>query len=434
MSDDTIFALATAAGRAGIAIIRVSGTDAFASVDQLTKSLGSKDRAIRTLRDPMTQSVLDRCLILKFQRAASFTGEDTVEYHLHGSIAVQSSVLKVLGSLPGLRLAEPGEFTRRALENGALDLSQVEALGDLINAETELQHQQAMRVFSGGLSNKVGEWRRKLVRVLALLDASIDFADEEIPESAVIEAVSLADNCVQEFQKQANGVKYSERLSTGFEVAIVGPPNVGKSSLLNTLADRDAAIASEIAGTTRDVIEVRMDIKGLPVTMIDTAGLRETDDLVESLGIEKAKQRAADADLRIFLVDHEVSIEEMPVKFRTNDIVRMSKGDLRQSSGLPKISSVTGMGIQELIDDVFVRLSEAQVPDVVAVKARHKIALEKAATALERMKTALERSTEDLDVAAEEVRRAIHQLDCLIGQIGVDDILDEIFSSFCLGK
>ncbi|WP_373050624.1 tRNA uridine-5-carboxymethylaminomethyl(34) synthesis GTPase MnmE, partial [Thalassovita aquimarina] len=300
---DTIFALATAHGKAGVAVIRVSGPLAHSAGERLAGMLPDPRKAgLRLLRDG--QGVrLDEALVLTFPDKSSFTGEAVVELQLHGSVAVVASVLRELGNMDGLRQAEPGEFTRRALENGRLDLAQVEGLADLIEAETEAQRRQALRVLSGDLGNRAEEWRRDLIRAASLLEATIDFADEDIPVDVSPEVNELLDRVIASLSKEIAGVSAAERVRTGFEVAIVGAPNVGKSTLLNALAGRDAAITSEYAGTTRDVIEVRMDLAGLPVTLLDTAGLRETQDKVEEIGIKRARERAGLADLRVFLVE-----------------------------------------------------------------------------------------------------------------------------------
>ncbi|NBB81637.1 MAG: tRNA uridine-5-carboxymethylaminomethyl(34) synthesis GTPase MnmE, partial [Verrucomicrobia bacterium] len=298
---DTIFALSTAPGKAGVAIIRVSGAAAFQAVEPLVDSLPAPRRSgLRSVKSP-DGDVLDTALVLTFEAGHSFTGETTVEIQCHGSRAVVSAILDALGRQDGLRPAQPGEFTRRALENEMLDLAQVEGLADLIDAETEAQRKQAVRVLSGQLGARAEEWRRKLIRAAALLEATIDFADEEVPEDVSPEVSELLESVRAELDKEIAGVGSAERIREGFEVAIVGAPNVGKSTLLNVLAGRDAAITSEVAGTTRDVIEVRMDLSGLPVTLLDTAGLRTTEDEVESIGVDLAMKRAKAADLRVFL-------------------------------------------------------------------------------------------------------------------------------------
>ena len=298
---NTIFALASAQGRAGVSVIRLSGPDAKEVMAKFASNLpNDRVAGLRILIDDAGEP-LDHALVLCFDGPRSFTGEDVVELHLHGSIAVVQSVLRVLGDSGLARLADPGEFTRRALENGRMDLAQVEGLADLIESETEAQRKQALRVVTGHLGALVEQWRSSLIRAAALIGATIDFVDEDVPVDVTPEVRELLTGVKTDLIKEITGSKVAERIRVGFEVAIVGAPNAGKSTLLNAMAGRDAAITSEIAGTTRDVIEVRMDLKGLPVTILDTAGLRDGQDAVEVIGINRALGRAGDADLRIFL-------------------------------------------------------------------------------------------------------------------------------------
>lgn len=312
---DTIFALSTAPGRAGVAIIRISGSDARKALGHLNASIPEpRVASLRPLRS-IEGVLLDEAVVLFYPKNQSFTGEQTVEIQCHGSPAVVTAILAELSHMPQLRPADPGEFTRRALGNGRLDLAQVEGLADLLEAETEAQRRQALRVFSGELGRLAEGWRSDLVRALALVEATIDFADEDVPVDVAPEVRQLLEKTEKSLERQISGIHAAERVRAGFEVAIVGATNVGKSTLLNALAGRDAAITSEFAGTTRDVIEVRMDLSGLPVTFLDTAGFRETDDAVESIGIERARQRAERADLRVFLVENggspDVEIQKM---------------------------------------------------------------------------------------------------------------------------
>ena len=425
----TIFALATPRGRSGVAVIRISGGAAFAAARSLCGKLpASHSVALRDLRGADGQ-VLDRALVLAFAGPRSFTGEDIVEFQLHGSVAIVDAVLSALAAIPGLRPAEPGEFTRRALENDRLDLAQVEGLADLIDSETEAQRQQAMRVFSGKLGEKVAEWRTRSIRAAALLEAMIDFADEDVPEDVTDEVLELIDGLISELEAEIAGSEIAERVRDGFEVAIVGPPNVGKSTLLNRLAQREAAITSEVAGTTRDVIEVRMDLNGLPVTLLDTAGLRETSDQVESIGVARAIQRAKAADLRVFLEDGTRMHVLQP---GADDIVLTGKGDIHP--GKNAISGLTGQGVSELIERIAGILGNRAARVQTAVRARHRHAISKALTALDRARDVIKSDSGMAEIGAEELRIANHALSALIGRVDVEDLLDEIFSSFCMGK
>lgn len=427
---DTIFALATAHGKAGVAVIRVSGSLAHDVGARLCDDLPTPRRAgLRVLKD-QDGVRLDEALVLVFEDERSFTGEPVVEFQLHGSTAVVSAVLRVLSEIDGLRQAEPGEFTRRALENGRLDLAQVEGLADLIEAETEAQRRQALRVLSGDLGSRAEEWRRDLIRAAALLEATIDFADEEIPTDVSPEVSELMQRVMGSLRKEIAGVSSAERVRTGFEVAIVGAPNVGKSTLLNALAGRDAAITSEYAGTTRDVIEVRMDLAGLPVTLLDTAGLRETDDKVEEIGIARARARARLADLRVFLIEGDNAPDFEP---EDGDIILKAKADLLDDK-TGAISGVSGEGVSNLIDDVSKRLSERAAGIGVATRERHRIAMLRAVDALCDAERLVLMGEDMTDLAAEELRTAVRALDSLVGRVDVENVLDEIFASFCLGK
>lgn len=427
---DTIFALSTAPGKAGVAIIRVSGPDAHDAVRALCGDVPPMRQAsVRVLKDRDGKR-LDEALVLTFAEDHSFTGEASAEFQVHGSTAVTGAVLNELGAKDGLRAAEAGEFTRRALENGKLDLAQVEGLADLIEAETEAQRRQAMRVLSGDLGRKAEGWRTKLIRAAALLEATIDFADEEVPVDVSPEVTALVAEVVAELRTEIAGVGVAERIRTGFEVAIVGAPNVGKSTLLNALAGRDAAITSEHAGTTRDVIEVRMDLGGLPVTLLDTAGLRDTLDAVESIGIDRARQRAEQADLRVFLVEHGHAPEMKPLD---SDIVLSAKADLNtpEQNG---ISGKTGFGVTSLVERIAETLSNRAAGGGLATRQRHRDAMARGLAALEAAASLLPSGEDTADLAAEELRAAIRALDSLVGRIDIETVLDEIFASFCLGK
>lgn len=428
---NTIFALATASGKSGVAVIRLSGPRAFSAAKCLAGTLPENRVAgLRALRNS-GGDLLDQALVLTFAQGHSFTGEEVVELHLHGGPATIKAVLVTLGDIEGLRMAEPGEFTRRALENGCLDLAQIEGLSDLLEAETEAQRKQAFRVFSGALGDKAESWRKNLIRAAALLEATIDFVDEDVPVDVTPEVNELLETVMAEIKREAAGVQISERIRDGFEVAIVGAPNVGKSTLLNRLAGRDAAITSEVAGTTRDVIEVRMDLNGLPVTILDTAGLRDTDDKVESIGIERAMLRAKQADLRVFLFDQEPL--NLAIKPEENDIIVRSKADIYGGEGF-SVSGATGEGLEKLTSRIAAVLENRAQGAATAIRERHRLALVGSLAALDSAKTELGYGIERSELAAEELHTAIRALDSLVGRVDVEQILDEIFSSFCLGK
>lgn len=426
---DTIFALATAQGKAGVAVVRVSGPAAFDACLALAGAVPDmRQSSLRRLK-AADGTHLDEALVLAFPAGQSFTGENVVEFQLHGSIAVVRAVLSELSRLDGLRLAEPGEFTRRALENERLDLAQIEGLADLIEAESEAQRRQALRVLEGKLGDKAEGWRRDLIRAAALIEATIDFADEEVPENVFPEVLELLANVEVELKQEAEGAKVAERIREGFEIAIVGAPNAGKSTLLNMLAGREAAITSEYAGTTRDVIEVRMDLNGLPVTLLDTAGLRETDDPVEGIGIDRAMQRAGQADLRVFLL----SDEPLPMTPESEDIVLRGKADLFTGEG-PGISGKTGEGVSELVHSISSILSERALGVKTAIRERHRTAIEQGLSRIGDARQSIARGPEFSDIAAEDLRSVVRSLDSLVGRVDVEHLLDEIFASFCLGK
>ncbi len=428
---DTIFALASARGKSGVAVVRISGPDAWKAVEALAGNVPPARRAaLRRLR--YREDVLDDALVLTFAKGASFTGEESAELHLHGATSTVSAVLSALDKVPGLRAAEPGEFTRRALENGRLDLAQVEGLADLIDSETEAQRKQALRVLSGQVGERAEEWRRDLIRAAALIEATIDFADEDVPEDVAPEVLRLLTRVEGQLQKEIVGFGAAERIREGFEVAIVGRPNTGKSTLLNALAGREAAITSEIAGTTRDVIEVRMDLSGLAVTILDTAGLRETDDTVEGIGVQRALDRARQADLRVFLVEED---EALMLEPRPEDLVLRAKADLLAPAiGMAGVSGRTGEGVGDLISAIVDRLSHRVASAGLITRARHKSAIEKALKAMESARIEIRSGSERLELGAECLRTAVRALDSLVGRVDVEDLLDEIFASFCIGK
>jgi tRNA modification GTPase len=426
---DTIFALASARGKAGVAVVRISGDRAHQAASALVGDLPPmRSAGLRAVRGGA--EVLDRALVLAFAEGESFTGEAVVELHLHGSPAVVSAVLDELARQPGLRGAEAGEFTRRALENGRLDLAQVEGLADLIEAETEAQRRLAMRVFSGDLGRKAAAWRAGLIEAAALLGVMIDFADEDVPEDTVADVRRVIAPVLASLRAESAGYRWAERVRDGFVVAILGAPNTGKSTLLNRLAGRDAAITSAIAGTTRDVIAVEMDVGGYAVTLLDTAGLRETVDPIEVEGIARALRRAEDADVRIVLTEKGVLPPQ--VLGRADDIVLEAKADLA-GVARPGISGKTGEGVAALLTVLEARFAAAVPSDQAVSRARHKLAVDSAIAALDEVLVGLDNG-QPVEVVAGMVNEAIARLGTIVGVVGVDDVLDVIFGSFCIGK
>lgn len=426
---DTIFALATVPGKSGVAVIRVSGPEAFESCRLFGfEPPPARHAHLRKLVHE-TRGFLDEALVLTFEAGASFTGERVVEFHIHGSIAITQAVLNCFEGQSNYRAADPGEFTRRALNNGRLDLTQVEALSDLIEAETETQRKQALSGFSGRLRKEAEGWRSDLIHALSLLEATIDFADEEVPVDVSEDVARLLSGVLDGLNREIAGFAMAERVRTGFEVAIVGAPNAGKSTLLNALAGRDAAITSEIAGTTRDVIEVRMDLDGLAVTFLDTAGLRDTDDQVEALGVERAMSRAKEADLRIFLKSDEGSSF---LDLGADDIVVRGKADLRAEND--GVSGLSGQGIPELIASVKSILTARATGAGLVSHDRQKSEIVGARDHIQNAKHLSEQGPDAYDRASEELRHGVFTLERLVGRVDVEDVLDKVFSSFCIGK
>lgn len=423
---DTIFALATVRGKAGVSVFRISGDTAFDVARILCRDL-PPSRGLRLLRNS-EGVVLDQAFVVTFDHGASFTGESVVEFQCHGSPAVVEAVQEALADA-GARLADPGEFTRRALENECLDLSQVEGLSDLIEAETEAQRRQAFALMDGGLTQKVEGWRADLIRAAALVEATIDFADEDIPVDVTPEVSELIAGVFADLEKEIAGSFVAERVRDGFEVAIVGPPNIGKSTLLNALAGRQAAITSEIAGTTRDVIEVRMNLDGIPVTILDTAGLRETSDTIEAMGVDLARRRANMADIRIFLTE-DGETNGFGIDVKAEDLVLRGKSDTGPVGG---VSGKTGAGMDRMIQHVTTVLDARVAITQSAVRQRHRIAMQAATGYMDAAEQLIQINGES-ELIAMELHAALHAMNSIIGRVGVEDLLDEIFASFCLGK
>lgn len=425
---DTIVAQASARGRAGVAVVRISGPLAWEVCARLAGGVPPPRAAsLRRLRDA-EGNTLDQALVIAFDEGRSFTGERVVEFHLHGSIAVIGAVLREILSIEGVRAAEAGEFTRRAFEAGRLDLTEVEGLGDLLESETEAQRRHAQRIMDGTLARIVDDWRADLLEALSMSEAAIDFADEDLPPETWQLVRDPLTRVSEGLAREVAGRRAAERIREGFEVAIVGPVNAGKSTLLNYLAGRDAAITSEIEGTTRDVIEVRMEIGGLAVTLIDTAGLRETTDRIEQLGIERGKKRAVDADLRIYLKGDP---DEAVPQAGADDIVLLGRCDLWSKPG---ISGKSGAGVDELIAEIENRLLDRAGGSSTFSRERHFARLRQALDCLDRARHEAAKADAQLEIVSEELRQALYYLDELVGRIDVEEVLGRIFASFCIGK
>ena len=436
-ASSAIFALSSAPGRAAIAVIRVSGANLISRMAGLgLAKLRPRQAGLRTLTHPETNAVLDQAVAIWFASPSSQTGEDVVELHVHGGRAVIASVLEALGILPGFRMAEPGEFARRAFDNGKLDLTAAEGLADLIDAETELQRKQALAQASGQLANRYDAWRSRLIEAMALMEAAIDFSDEgDVSASAVALSHDRVVSLLAELDAHLAAAHRGEIVRDGFKVAIAGAPNAGKSSLLNALAQRDVAIVSEVPGTTRDVIEVALDLDGIRVVMWDTAGVRETGDAVEREGIRRTEARMAEADLVIWLSDPAHPMP-CPAELKQRHIVRVStKADQAgKLSGTDLcISARTGVGLTELIR-LIATAARDRIGDTDALpptNVRHRLLLTESLKALQR---ALDHDDATAELAAEELRQAAAALGRLTGAVDAEDVLGQIFGRFCIGK
>lgn len=436
MKPDTIVALASGAGRAGVAVIRVSGTRARDVLRAITRKQAPEPRRAETrIFSGFSNEEIDRGLVLFFAAPNSFTGEDVVEFHAHGGAAVIAALIEACVRIEGVRIADPGEFTRRAFENGKLDLAQAEGLADLVDAETEGQRRQALRQMEGALSKLYENWRARLIEAAALLEAEIDFPDEDLPDALSARVLPVLAELAEQMRAHLDDAHRGERVRDGYRIAIIGLPNAGKSSLLNALAKREAAIVSDIPGTTRDVVEVRLVLAGFPVWLADTAGLREAADAIEAEGVRRALQRAEEADLRIGLAEAGAGVPgSLTSALRAGDLLLRSKADLAvdPGSGLP-VSVRTGQGLealqQELAQRVGAALGGQEAPAL--TRARHRRLVEQALQAVQQASRALFNGPE---LAAEDLRVAAAAIGRLTGRIDVEDLLDEIFSSFCIGK
>lgn len=444
MFDQTIYALASGAGRCGVAVIRLSGPHAQEVLQRLSAKSSFKPRYAHRVQliDPETSEALDDGLALYFPGPNSFTGEDVVELQVHGGRAVVQAIMDVLSGCTGLRLAEPGEFTRRAFENDKMDLTAAEGLADLIHAETRAQARQALRQMDGALGSLYNDWADRILNVLAHFEAVIDFPDEDLPEEIEQGVRAKVDVLKGEIQAHLSDGHRGEMLRDGVRLAIVGPPNAGKSSLLNHLAQREVAIVSDIAGTTRDIIESHLDIGGYPVVVSDTAGIRQSEDVIEAEGIKRAQDRARESDLKVVMfdcADYPALDQETLALIDEDSLVVLNKIDTQDFCEVEDIAGhrpvLMSAKSKEGLSDFFARLEEEvatrcmMTGSPALTRARHREALEECVTALDRF------AIIDLaELAAEDLRMATRSLGVITGRIDVEDVLDVVFSDFCIGK
>lgn len=447
MTAETIYALSTVYGKSGVAVIRISGPSALQAITRMTDIdvSGIKPRYayFSKISDIDSRETLDQSLVLYFKGPYSFTGEDIVEFQTHGSKAVINSLMENLSRLPDFRLAEPGEYSRRAFYNGKMDLTEAEGLADLIDSETTEQQKYAMRQMEGGLKNLYEDWRTRLVKILAHLEAFIDFPDEDIPSSVMSDMKNTVFKLEDEINQHLNGDSIGERLREGFRVVIIGSPNAGKSSLLNAILKRDAVIVSDIAGTTRDAIDIHLDLNGYPVMFTDTAGLRETEEEIEKKGIDIAYSKIHDADLVICLFD--ASLDNVQVfdkirnSFKNRALFVANKSDKlspEQCSNLKKsgclvISAKYKNGVDELLQKIGDNIKERFTSNssLLITRRRYREALKDVVDNLQAFGF-----DKEIELTAEDIRLAARALGKITGRIEVDEVLDKIFGDFCIGK
>lgn len=447
MFEKTIFALSTVYGKSGVAVIRISGPQALDAIKAMTdidiNAIRPRYVYFTTLRDKNELHSIDHSLVLYFKAPNSFTGEDIVEFQTHGSKAVIASVMDNLSKLENFRLAEPGEYSKRAFYNGKMDLTEAEGLADLIDSETSEQQKYALRQMEGGLKNLYEGWRQDLIKILAHLEAFIDFPDEDIPSSVMAEMKNNVFKLENEIESHLNSDSIGERLREGFRVVIIGAPNAGKSSLLNAIVNRNAAIVSDIAGTTRDAVDVHLDLNGYPVMFTDTAGLRETEEEIEKLGIDIAYSKIQDADLVICLFDASTdsvqSFDKIRDSLKNKAVFVANKSDKLtfeqrseiEKSGCLVISAKQKAGVDKILDEVGKQLKQrfTSNSNLLITRRRYREALQDVLDNLQAFSF-----NKEIELTAEDIRLAARALGKITGRIEVDDILDKIFGDFCIGK
>ena len=442
----TIYALSTGPGISGVAVIRVSGKETEAVIKKLTRKDLPVPRiaTLRKMNNINTSELIDEGIILWFPGPHSYTGEDMAEFHVHGSRAVINALHSSIKEIENCRLAEPGEFTKLAFQNGKINLLKAESIADLISAETEIQRKQAVKIMNGVSSDKFNSWREKLLKILSHVEAKIDFPDEELPKDILIKIKKTSDEITGEIKKTLDDQKVGERIREGFKIAIVGPINAGKSSLINYLSKREVAIVSEIAGTTRDIIETHLNLDGYPVIVSDTAGIRESKNEIEKKGIKLALKKAEEADLRLVViepknVDFTGFLKDI---FDKNSILVINKSDLLNGNLNDQIKKLEHVlvsikknsNLDSLINKIKKKLHEKFIShgDILITRERHRQHLEQCLSQLENFKG--KKSSSDFDKAAEDLRLATRHLGMIVGKVDVEEILGSIFNDFCIGK
>ena len=440
MTNNTIYALSTVFGKSGVAVIRISGDKVLEVVSGITniktETIKPRFAYFTNIINPKTKEVLDKSLVVYFKAPYSFTGEDILEIQCHGSKAVLNSVLNVLSLVDGVRLAEPGEFSKRAFYNNKMDLTEAEGLADLIDAETSEQQKYALRQLSGGLKNLYTSWRQDLVRILSYLEAFIDFPEEDIPSDLSNDILNTVFKVKNDITLHLKGNNVNERLRSGFRIVITGAPNAGKSSLINTLVKRNAVIVSDIEGTTRDTLSESYIYKDVKFNFIDTAGLRQTDDVVESIGIERSLQAVKKADIVLLVYDgSEIPAEYIDIKTNSKTICVFNKADVMQNpdKGVLSVSAKTGFNVEELKEAIYskIKMDNVSSTDVVITNSRHIDCLQRANNSL---RLALQNSQITLDCIALEIKEGWQALGEITGTTASEDVVSRIFEKFCVGK
>ena len=442
----TIYALSTGPGVSGVAIVRVSGEKTSSVIKLLTNNKLPEPRVatLKKINKINTSELIDEGIVLWFPGPDSYTGEDMVEFHIHGSKAVIDALHSSISKIDNCRLAEPGEFTKLAFQNGKINLLKAESIADLISAETEIQRQQAIKIMNGKSASKFSELREKLLKILSHVEAKIDFPDEELPSDILKNIKKISNEVILNIKKILDDQKVGERIRNGFRVAIIGPTNAGKSSLLNYLSNREAAIVSEIAGTTRDVIETHLNIDGYPVVLSDTAGIRESKNEIEKKGIKLALKKAENADLKLIVIDAKSPDFKGVLKelMDENAILIINKSDLLKEDldfeikifEHVLISVKNNLNLEDLILKIKNKLKNKFITseDILITRERHRQHLEQSFNYLKNFEEKSE--AEDFDKAAEDLRLATRHLGMIVGKVDVDEILGSIFNDFCIGK